>query len=762
VPEDGAAGTTQRDREEIVRGLASCGDDWAQHMTEATLPTPHSPEPPPQPSGEALVPGWLDRLAAISWRILVTVAVVVVLAIVAGEMFIVTGSILVALVVAAVVYPLVQQLRDRGWPRARAAGAVSVLALVVVVVTMVLIVVAFAPYVVDVLRAIADGMATLSRELARSGLPDAVVFALNRAVDTARDSIVAQISSLVTPIANLITILIIGGFLTFYLLEDGDRAWAGATANLAGWRADQLTGQGLIALERAGGYLRGTAVLAAIDGITAWAFLVLLQVPFAGPLAIIVFVGGFVPYLGGVVTATILGIVAFGSQGAVTTAILLGLIALVNFLENRFVAPRAFGPTARVPASLAVVALLAGGALFGVLGLFAAVPIVTTVVAFAPAVVQSLGSMTKQSLDDALVPLWLDRLGQWSWRALVVLGLVWLVLQIAIVPFFSAPVVLAILVAPALAPVVRQLLARGLTRTRAVLLVIVATVVVISVVLYVTIASLGQSMGEIVDQAIVGAGNLGIGSAPPEIAESFGTGIADTVASVIAGAASTVIQLMVSVLLIFFLLRDGSLWWSRVLARVPANRRDRIDEVGLQATDIMRGTMTGTAIASFAGAVLQWVTMVILGLPLAFPISVLMFFAGFIPYVGSLIVTTLAFLIAVAVGDQTDVVLMAIFTIVFNLVQGNVVAPLVFGKTVSIHPAVVLLAAPAGAAIGGIMGMVLMVPILAIIKRTWRIVIHLFDPEYEQPPVATAARPAPTAAPARAALEGPAVGGAEL
>jgi putative heme transporter len=463
-----------------------------------------------------------------------------------------------------------------------------------------------------------------------------------------------------------------------------------------------------------------------------------------------------------VVTASILGIVAFSSHGAVTTAILLGLIALVNVLENRFVAPRAFGPTARVPASLAIVALLAGGALFGMLGLFAAVPIVTTVVSFAPAVVGSLGSITKEAPDEALVPLWLDRLGQWSWRALVVLGLIWLVFQIAIVPFFSAPVVLAILVAPALSPVVGQLLARGMTRTRAVLAVIAATVAIIAVVLYVTIASLGESMGEIVDTTTAGAGKLGLGEAPQEVVASFGTGIAGTVASVITEAASTVILLMVSVLLVFFLLRDGSLWWSRILARVPGNRRDRINEVGVQAVDIMRGTMTGTAIASFAGAVLQWLTMFVLGLPLAFPISVLMFFAGFIPYVGSLIVTTLGFLIAVAVGDQTDIVLMAIFTIVFNLVQGNVVAPLVFGKTVSIHPAVVLLAAPAGAAIGGIMGMVLMVPILAIIKRTWRIVIHLFDPEYEQPPLASAARPAPAPPPPRAALDGPAVEGAEV
>ena len=104
--------------------------------------------------------------------------------------------------------------------------------------------------------------------------------------------------------------------------------------------------------------------------------------------------------------------------------------------------------------------------------------------------------------------------------------------------------------------------------------------------------------------------------------------------------------------------------------------------------------MVGTAIVSFAGAVMQWLTMTLLGLPLAIPISILMFFGGFIPYIGSFIVTMLGFLVAVAVGSTADIVLMGIFTIVFNIVQGNVVAPLVYGKTVSIHPAVVLLGAP--------------------------------------------------------------------
>ena len=69
--------------------------------------------------------------------------------------------------------------------------------------------------------------------------------------------------------------------------------------------------------------------------------------------------------------------------------------------------------------------------------------------------------------------------------------------------------------------------------------------------------------------------------------------------------------------------------------------------------------------------------MVILGLPLAVPIGVLTFFGGFIPYIGTFITTALGFLVAVAFGSTQDIMIMFVYTIVFNLIQGNYVAPIV-------------------------------------------------------------------------------------
>jgi predicted PurR-regulated permease PerM len=78
---------------------------------------------------------------------------------------------------------------------------------------------------------------------------------------------------------------------------------------------------------------------------------------------------------------------------------------------------------------------------------------------------------------------------------------------------------------------------------------------------------------------------------------------------------------------------------------------------------------------------------------------------------------------------------------VFNIVTGNIVAPLVYGKAVNLHPAIVLLAIPAGSAIAGVIGMFLVVPFLGVVATTWRTVLHLFDgpdasaPVVVEPPV---------------------------
>ena len=126
-----------------------------------------------------------------------------------------------------------------------------------------------------------------------------------------------------------------------------------------------------------------------------------------------------------------------------------------------------------------------------------------------------------------------------------------------------------------------------------------------------------------------------------------------------------------------------------------------------------------------------FIVMTLLGLPLALPVAILSFFGGFIPYIGQFVTSLIAFLVAVAFGTTQDVIVMGIWTAVFNVVQGSVIAPLVYGRAVSLHPAIVLIVIPAGGALAGVLGMFLAVPLVGIIGAVWR---HVLAAIGEVPP----------------------------
>ncbi len=718
------------------------------------------PEPSDVPDRSGIVPSWLDRLAAIGWRVLVTLALLLVIGRVALFLSTVTGAILVGLLVAALVYPVVIRLRtERGWPRGRAAAAASFLAVGLVLLALTAIVVAFIPAVVDILQRNKEGLATLSAKLTALGAPTGLTDLVNAIANNVQTWLASNLAELVAPIASFVTIMILGGFLTFYLLADGDRGWEATTSNIDDWRARALTARATVALDEISGYLRGTSVTAVTDAASVALFLTILGVPFAGPLAVVVFIAAFVPYIGGLFSSTVIALITVGTQGFLAAAAFLALVGVTNLLERRLLAPRVYGAGSRVNPGLALIAIPAAGALFGFVGLFAAVPVVTALQAFAPAIVEVLGTRTHKAQTTALVPVWLDRMGQFSWRALVVLGLLGVLVALILQPLLSLPLILALIFAVVLRPLVRVARQRGLGTNAAPALVTIASVAVVVLVLVVTILTMVGSLPDVESTAA----NRRRPPQPrhhtrcPRASARRRAGLEPRrdhresrrardrpddrpPADVLSSCATA---------------RHGGSTFLRV---VPADRRDRVDAVGTQSASTLYSSMVGTAIVSASGGVMQWLTMFILGLPLAFPIGVLGFILGFIPYIGGAIATLLGFLVAVAVGSTTDIILMGIFTIVFNIVQGNIVTPLVYGKTVSIHPAVVLLAIPAGGAIAGIVGMVMIIPVLGIFAKTWRTVLHLFDAEQPQPAAVAAGSAAPsTVRPVPpASVEGPA------
>ena len=191
---------------------------------------------------------------------------------------------------------------------------------------------------------------------------------------------------------------------------------------------------------------------------------------------------------------------------------------------------------------------------------------------------------------------------------------------------------------------------------------------------------------------------------------------------------------VIGVILTFVTLKDGRRTWETLTSRLDLWRKREIDAAAERAASVLGSYMLGTGAVSLFGAGTQWLLMVLLGIPLALPVFVLSFFGGCIPYIGSALTTLIADLPAISTGEPLVFIVFIGFTLVFNVVQGNIVQPLVFSRGVNIHQTVVLLAIPAGGALGEIQGMFLMVPILGVVATTWRTVLVVMG----QPPAVAA------------------------
>jgi predicted PurR-regulated permease PerM len=302
------------------------------------------------------------------------------------------------------------------------------------------------------------------------------------------------------------------------------------------------------------------------------------------------------------------------------------------------------------------------------------------------------------------------------------------------VPIVVLPLVLGVVLAATLAPLAAWLERRGWRHGRAALGATLGATLAVVVIVALTLASLAGAASEVVAQATAGAGSANEsvgGNAGPlvTLVETFGVGVVRSIAELLSSLASLGVVCLLAILLTYYFMRDGDGFWRRFLERVEPGRRPRVEAAGGRAFDVLGGYMIGTGAISVFGAATQFLIMTILGIPLALPLAVLAIFGGFIPYIGSLITTGMAFLVTVAYGSPTDIAIMAIFTIVFNIVQGNFVAPIVYSRVVSLHPAVVLVAIPAGNEVAGIIGMFLVVPFLGVVAAVWRTVLRVLDPE---------------------------------
>lgn len=334
---------------------------------------------------------------------------------------------------------------------------------------------------------------------------------------------------------------------------------------------------------------------------------------------------------------------------------------------------------------------------------------------------------------DHDAPRWLRVSAGWSWRLIVVTAAVVLVfyataqVQLVFVAVFVALVITAVL-----HPLV-EFFAKGMPRFAATALALVTAILVLGgLVTYVTMSVVGQwpHLAEQFSEGIEGImtfledGPLPWTVTSEDINEWWQTGLhwlRDNSASIASSAASQLgtvaLTFMVLALALFctvFFLARGADMWYWFLNQLPATVRQTWHTAGGVGWYTFSGFARGTVIIGFCNATLAAILLGLLGVPLVAPLAVLVFIGTFIPLIGAPAAMVIAMVVALAAKGPLWAAFVGVGIALIGQLEGHVLQPLIMGRQVSLHPVVVGLVVTGGTLVAGILGAIVVLPLVAV------------------------------------------------
>ncbi|WP_457963265.1 AI-2E family transporter [Arthrobacter sp. D1-29] len=334
--------------------------------------------------------------------------------------------------------------------------------------------------------------------------------------------------------------------------------------------------------------------------------------------------------------------------------------------------------------------------------------------------------------------LWSDGLGRVGIRSAQIL----LILGVAVASVYALmqvkllviPVLIALILAAAIGPFVNTLRRRGLPGGAATGLAFVALLLLLAGVSTVIYFSVRSQWGELVQQASSGLDELEqfllTGPIPVDqeqlnqaregiiqfaTSSQFRSGAITGLSVVTEFLAGTGLM----IIFLFFFLKDGAKIWSFFLRPFSGQREAKLRRVGSRTLEVLGGYVRGTAVVALVDAVAIGAALFILQVPLAFALAIIVFMTAFIPLVGATVAGILAALVALVANGPVVALIVVAVVIAVNQLEGDLLQPIVMGKSLQLHALVILMALTAGTILAGIVGAVLSVPLAAV---AWAII----------------------------------------
>jgi predicted PurR-regulated permease PerM len=329
----------------------------------------------------------IDALAASSWRLLVIAAAFAGLLWVVGRIWVVFVPLLVAVFLTRILVAPATWLRTRRVPGGLAAAATLVGFLIVLSGVSGLVGVAVANQFAELGPTVTEAVDDLERWVVEDspfGLDQARLDRFRRdASRAAGQSLRASGGALASGAAlaaEVVLGLVVGLIITFFFLKDGGRLVSWARRHLPEHRRELGSRLATRSWRTLGAYLRGCALLGLVEGLVIGLALTVVGAELAIPMALITFLAAFVPVVGAVVAGVLSILVALATAGVVPAVIVAGVALAVQQLDNDILAPLVYGRALQLHPIVVLLAILAGGSAFGLVGSFLAVPVVAVVV----------------------------------------------------------------------------------------------------------------------------------------------------------------------------------------------------------------------------------------------------------------------------------------------------------------------------------------------------------------------------------------------
>jgi putative heme transporter len=341
---------------------------------------------PGELSGLFAAPQWLRDLGVSAW-LLVGVGAALLAAIwLLSLTETIVMPVITAGIIAAVGAPLVDRLRAVGIPRGISAALV-LLGIVAITLAVGYIVLTGIASQADSLSArLQEGAAEIESWAKDLGVKAPTAAQANSdagaSISSAYQALTHGVLGGIDKLASLAVFLSFTALSLFFLLKDGPQIGAfverhlGVPVPVAHTILDRIAGS-------MRGYFLGVTIVAAGSALLVGVGSLVLGVPLAGTIAVVTFLGGYVPYIGAWTAGGFAVLIALGGSGPEAAGAMAIIVLLANGVLQQLVQPIAYGAALKLHPLAVLIATIAGGCLFGTVGLVLAAPLLSAAVRIA-------------------------------------------------------------------------------------------------------------------------------------------------------------------------------------------------------------------------------------------------------------------------------------------------------------------------------------------------------------------------------------------